>query len=307
MNNRTDKTKGFFALLLTGLIFGVMAILVRILNTQLTPYQQIFFRNIVGFFLAVIIVFLIKARLSWNKTQGKYLFLFAIPYPLTMVFYTLSILHTKIAITVSSFYIGLIALTFFMGITIFKEKVTKVKLIGLFFALMGLIFFAIPFSFTNINLGLLYGLLAGIFGAIAHALRKHLGGSINRFFLVSIQMFGGIIIAGILLLFSHQTQFHTLSYINLSIVFLFGLLLMAISYFSIVGFQHIDLHVGAIIISSELIFAPLFAALIFKEYPTLPELIACLLIMLAVVIPNINARSLFSVVKRVAPILPRNP
>lgn len=294
MKSRIDKTKGFFALLLTGLIFGIMAILVRLLNTQLTPYQQIFFRNLIGFLLAIIIVVIIKARLSWTKAQRKYLFLFGIPYPLTMVFYTLSILHTKIAITVSSFYIGLIALTFFIGITIFKEKVTRVKLIGLFFALIGLVFFILPFSFSSINLGLVYGILAGIFGAVAHALRKHLGGTINRFFLVSIQMFGGIIIAGILLLLFHQTQLHPLSYVNWGILFLFGLLLMAISYFSIVGFQHIDLHVGSIIISSELIFAPLFAALMFKEYPTFLEYIGCLCIMLAVIIPNVNLKKLIS-------------
>lgn len=287
MENKTDKVKGFFALLSTGVMFGVMSILVRILNTQLTSFQQVFLRNFIGFVLAGIIVFIIRAQLSWTKSQRKYLFLFGIPFPLTMVFYTLSILHTKIAITVSSFYIGLIAFTFFLGISIFKEKVTKIKLIGLIFAFIGLIFFIIPFSFKNFDLGLFYGVLAGIFGAIAHALRKHLGGTINRFFLVSIQMLGGIIISGILLLFSHQTQFHALSYLNIGVVLLFGILLMAISYFSIVGFQHIDLHVGSIIISSELVFAPLFAVLIFKEYPTLFQFIGCLFIMFAVIVPNI--------------------
>ena len=60
------------------------------------------------------------------------------------------------------------------------------------------------------------------------------------------------------------------------------------------GFQNFDLSLGAIILSSELIFALLIGLLIFGEKPLPKEIIGGLFVMTAVILPNLNLLSLKS-------------
>jgi len=287
MTNRMNKFEGFSALLLTGLLYGLFGIFVRLLSTQLLSYQQIFLRNVSGLVVALIVVFIIKASWSLSKKQKWSLFFFAFPYPLTIVFLTLSYLKTEIAITTFALYIGSLVATLLIGKIFFKEQVTKIKLLSLLLVLIGLTFFNLPFSSKSINVGLIFGLVAGVFSATNSSMRKLLGGQIDRFILIVVQMIGGIIITGLLVLFFHQTHFPILSPLNSFIVFIFGLVVVLIAYLTLIGFQNFDLNLGTVVLSSEVFFAPLFAAIIFKEYLTAFELLGGIFIILAIILPKI--------------------
>src|SRR5258708_6945577 len=284
-----NNFKGVGSLLLCGLLYGLYGIFVRVLQTQqLGTFQQIFLRNTSAFMLALLAVFLLKTKWSVPKSKRKLVFFYCIPYPLSIIFLTLAFLHTQIAVAVFAMYSSSIALCYVIGYVFFKEKLTKLKILSAILLFVGLAFFAMPFSTKSVNIGLVYGLLAGVFAGINVGMRKFLGNHIERFVLITTQMLGGIVITILFLLFFHQTNFPPLSSLSVLISLLFGLVVVIICYLSLVGFQYLDINVGAIVVSSELIFAPLFAILFFKEIPNAYQIEGGACIIGAIVIANIK-------------------
>ena len=284
-----NKTKGLLALLTCAAIFGTFGILVRFLNTELSSYQQVFLRNVLSCLFAVVLALATRASWSFKDIRKKFILLYAIAFPLSNIFFTLSIINTKISLSTFSLYIGSLSVSILLGSIIFKEAITKKKIISILFLLCGLICFTYPFSFASVmNIGLLFGILSGASEGVANSLRKSLGGTINRFVLVAIQTFGGSLISYGLMTLASERALPTLSPFVFGMTIVFGILLMTISYLAIVGFSNFDLNLGTVVLSSELIFAPLFALIIFSESPTGYEWIGGLFIVLAIVIPNVR-------------------
>lgn len=286
-----NKTKGFFSLLFAGLLFGAFGIFVRILNQQLTSFQQIFFRSLVGFLLSALIIIIFKKKISIKKASFSNILLFGVSLPITIVLYTLAILKTKIIIAIASLYVGSIIFSLLLGIIFFKEKITLAKCLAIVFALTGLYFFAAPFSLASINIGLVYGVLSGFMDTTSNSFKKHLSGKIDRFMLIAIQMFGGIIISLFLMSISKTLYIPQLSFLTVFVGLLFGFCLMIINYFLLIGFHNFDLNLGTIVLSSELAFASIFAALIYKEIPTKNETIAIVFIVLSIISSHLNFKN----------------
>lgn len=283
-----NKTKGFLSLLSAGFIFGIFGIFVRLLNSELTNYQQIFFRSIVGFIFASVIIILFKKKISFKNISLINLLLFAVSLPLTIIFYTLSILKTKIILAVATLYLGSILFSLISGIIFFKEKLTIKKSLAIISSILALYYFTIPFSLTNINIGLIYGILSGFLDALSNSFKKHLGGKVDKFLLVSIQMLGTIIVSLFLMFYTKTLFIPQISPFIFAIGLIFGFFLMLNNYFMIVGFHNFDLNLGTIILSSELLFAFIFGYLFYKEVPTFNELIGGGLIAFSIVIIHLN-------------------
>lgn len=285
-----NKLKGFSSLLLCGIIYGSFSIFIRLLSKDLTDYQQIALRNTFGFLFGLGIVVLLKQKIT-QKIFKLPLLLYGISFPLTVVFFTLAVLQTTIAIALFAMYVGSILASFLVGTFVFKEKVNMFNFVSIFFVLIGIGLFAFPFSQSTLNQGFLFACIAGLFDATSNSFRKHLAGKTNRWHLVLVQMIGGVLLASLLMLFTHQPFFPHVSPESIGIGILFGFLLVAVSYFSLVGFENFDLNLGVIIVSSELFFGPLFASMIFNEYLTTFELLGGLFISFAIVIPHIKLRT----------------
>lgn len=283
-----NKTKGFLSLLSAGFFFGFFGVLVRLLDGQLSNYQQIFFRSVVGSFLALIIIVIFKRKISFKNISPVNLILFAVSLPLTIIFYTLSILKTKIILAVATLYLGSILFSLISGILFFKEKLTFKKSIAIISSIVALYFFTIPFSFKNINIGLALGVLSGFMDALSNTFKKHLGGKVDRFFLILIQMVGTLIVSLILMFYTKTLLFSNLSPFTLSIGILFGFFLIVNNYLMLVGFHNFDLNLGTIVLSSELLFASIFGYLFYKEIPTFNELIGGGLIAFSIIVAHLN-------------------
>lgn len=282
-----NKTKGFFSLLSAGFIFGIFGVFVRLLNSELTNYQQIFFRSAVGFILALGIIILFKRKISFKNISLINLLLFAISLPLTIVFYTLSILKTKIILAVATLFLGSIMFSLISGILFFKEKLTLKKCLAIISAILALYYFTVPFSLTNINIGLVYGILSGFMDALSNSFKKHLGGKVDRFFLISIQMVGIIIVSLVLMFYTKTFFIPQVSLFIFAVGLLFGFFLMLNNYFMLIGFHNLDLNLGTIVLSSELIFASFFGYLFYREIPTFNESIGSCLIAFSIILPHL--------------------
>jgi drug/metabolite transporter (DMT)-like permease len=283
-----NRKKGFLALFISGIIYGSFGIWIRILSIELTSFQQIAFRNFIGLVLALCITILLKQSWSLKKANKISLLLYTTLFPVAIIFFTFAMLGTKISTALFAFYASSLIVSLIVGKVVFHDQITFNKALGLVITFIGLIFFTYPFSIASLNLGFIFGLISGIFDSLTNIFRRNLGGKVDNFVLTTIQMFGGLTVAGILILITKQNWPASLSNTTLFSGLILGVLLMIVTYLMLVGFQNIEINVGTIIFSSELFFATVFAAIIFNEYPTSAELIGGLLIMISIIISNIS-------------------
>jgi drug/metabolite transporter (DMT)-like permease len=284
------KYKGFISLLLAGFIFGTFGIWIRILNLQMTTYQQIFFRGVVGFTFASFLVFIFKQKIKLNGVNKKILLAYAFCFPLAIIFFVLSLLNTKISVTIFSFYATGIIGSLFIGSFFFKEKFTWVKVGCLGLVVVGIFFLSYPLSLSTFSFGLMMGLIGGFLDAISNSLRKFVSGKIDRFVLVAMQMGGVIVVSLVLLFINRNAVIVPMTFETIFVGIVFGGLLMFVSLLTLIGFQNYDLNLGTIVLSSELIFAPVFAVLVFQEIPSVLEIVGGLFVASAIVVSNVNFR-----------------
>ena len=72
----------------------------------------------------------------------------------------------------------------------------------------------------------------------------------------------------------------------------FGIFHIGLTFLTIYGFQHFDLNLGAIVLSSELFFTILFALFIFGELSATSEVIGAICIVLAITLLHVHYRSI---------------
>jgi len=282
-----NNFKNFLALLTAGIIYGSFGVWIRFLSRELSPYQQVFLRNIIGFILALIVVFLLKQRINLKTVNKTHLLLYAVSFPLAQVFYTLAMLNTSLGITTFAFYAASFIFSFFVGKLLFSDEISRVKVASLFLAFLGIIILSYKSLLSGlINFGFVFGFLGGVFDATTNTFRRFLAGKVQRFILVSIQMMGGTTVAVLFLFFYHQALPTSFSLDTLSVAVLFGLLLVGLNFLLNYGFQNFDLNLGTILLSTELVSAPIFGLLIFKEIPSQTDIIGGLFILSAVLLAN---------------------
>jgi drug/metabolite transporter (DMT)-like permease len=285
------KLIGFSSLFLAGMTWGSFGIWIRLLNSYTTMYQQIVLRNVIAMIFTIVLVIVTKRYVfDLKNTKKLSLIVFGLTVPLTVIFYNIAMLTTKISITTFGLYVGTILFSTIFGVGIFKEKMTLLKVISLFCVGIGLFCFVYPFSINELSLGLLLAIVAGMFDSISNIFRKDLSGKIDKFILVLITTLGGMLISGIMMVYFKQT-FAFIGKMPLNgwmVALLFGFLLAAVNYITLVGFQNFDLSIGTVVLSSELVFATIFAFLVFGERPLPKEIVGGIFVFLAVIIPNLN-------------------
>lgn len=280
-----DK-KGFLSLVLNGMLLGTYGIWVRLLQYSFTGYQQVIARSIIAFILAVLIALLLKTKWGYSKKYHSHLALYLFCFAMSTILFTLGVIYTSIATGVFGLYIGSILSAFILGVIMFKEKITFLKAVSIAFVILALLTFILPLSGKILNTGLIISISAGIFDSIGNAFKKYFGGKIERPALIVFQTFSSLLVALGLTIFTHET-FATshLSLINIGMIVTYGGIFLAVAYLSMYGFQHFDLNLGTIIISSELFWAPFFALLIFHELLSSYQILGGVFIAAAILIP----------------------
>lgn len=286
------KVFGFFSLFIAAFSFGSFGVWIRLLNYQMSIYQQVVLRNIFAFLIIILIILISKElrKTNWEKIKKINLFLYTLIIPLSVVGFNISMINTKIAVATFAFYIGTILTGWLAGLMFYKEKLNIEKWLSLILVIIGLCLFIYPFTKTSVNFGFIAGIVAGIFDGIANGFRKNLAGKISKPFLVLLTTIGGVLVSGLMMTYFQQNLnfISTMPTITWIIGAFFGFLLVINNYLLLVGFQNFDLGLGSIVLSLELLFALIFGIIFFKEMPTSKELMGGLFILIANIIPNIK-------------------
>ncbi len=282
-----NRWTGFLALLITGFLYGTVGIFIRYLSSYLTGPQQIFYSNLTIISLISFYILFFK-RNNLQISEKKMVALYGLFYGFGGSFYTLSILSTKVATTVFGINTGALTSSLIIGLAFFHEKFTLRKRLTLFLAFIGLFIFTYPLSLNSVDMGLLFGLIGGLMAVSANSIGKQLGERVSREVLV-IARCAGIGLGGLILIAVNSESFlPAFSMQSVLLILLLAFVLITASFAILKGFQNFDLNLGSIVISSELIFASIFAALFFKEYPKTFEILGGLFILAAIVAANIS-------------------
>jgi len=156
-------SKGFFLIVLAGLIFGSMGVLVRYISPHVTPFSQVLIRVAFAFIMSLLL--LISKSRDFFKITKKDLLVYGLGgvlgHATVLILFTLSIINTTIA---NAFFL-LYTEPFFAAVFAYmflKEKITKQLLIALIISFIGIFLIFNPSNFHQNLLGNIYGLGAGI-------------------------------------------------------------------------------------------------------------------------------------------------
>lgn len=285
-----NTKNGFFALLGGAVTFSFFGIFIRTLNTMFGSYTQVVLRGLVAMSVAFFLVILKKANFKIPKDKLLPVAMFAISFPLAIIFFTLSVISTKAANSVFTLYIGSLLISFFAGTFFFKEKVNLQKILGMIFVVLGLLSLIFPFDIKLLSGGVIWGLLAGIMEGTTNVLRKYLS-KLDRNVILTYQYGTAVILASLMAVFSGQVMLKIFSWQAAVTLVIFGSCLALVGNLLNYGFANFDMNIGTIILSTELFFTLVVNYLFLGEIPLMNELIGGIFIFLAANIVGIDWKS----------------
>ena len=281
----TTKAKASFALLGGGIFFGISSPFSRMMGKWLAPFSVVFIRFL--FALPFALGFFLKGE-KVEKLPYKKLVGFALLFPISVCLYTFSLFYTKVSIAIFSFYIANLIASIIIGIFWNKEKLFGKKLFGFILAIVAVLILTNPFQGFVVSAGMLLGYLSGIFQSIASLYQKRLSKSVNERVLTLTQVMGGLFVGLISIFFIKDGSIFMITGHGLLLGLVFGFLFFLINYLMIYGFKYADIGIGTILLSSELVFGPIAAYLIFNETLSGLEILGGILIAIAVVFVSLH-------------------
>lgn len=273
--NKSYSAKGAGALFAVALTYGFSGILVREISSMWGDKAQVTAR------FGLVLIFLLSYRL-WTKNKIS---LDRSKIPIALVlgiatagmvqFFTFAVQKTTVANTLFVFYAINMTSSFLLGSALLKEPVSRSKFVALLLALAGLALYS--GAIVGGGFGILYSIVAGIFvGAVTIA--SKLLSNVNRNTVLIWQYAVVVLLTGIITLMSPDQIIRTVSAHGIILTVLFSLFIIMGSYLVLYGLQHFDANIGAVIMSTEIIFGAALAYALFGEVPKAHELFGGVLI-----------------------------
>jgi drug/metabolite transporter (DMT)-like permease len=198
------KLKGFLSLLTVGILFGLSGPLAKLLSDSFSAYETVFVRFSVAFIVAILVSILIKNKVSFAKVPKSNLILFSITFPVSVIFFVLSVYNTKVALAIFTYYIADSLTSYALGYLFLKEKIDAFRVVCLILVFISLIFFTNIFSVFTLDTGMIFGLLSGFINGIASYYKKVIKGQSNVMSLTLLQTFSGGLVAFIAIILSGE-------------------------------------------------------------------------------------------------------
>lgn len=205
-----------------------------------------------------------------------------------ILFFTLSVQKTTIANTLFTSNATELFVAFFLGTLLLKEKLTIRKLFAIGLALAGLVLYSD--SILVGSAGIIFGLLGGATTALSNLLAKKLKG-VDLSAIMRMQFgLGTMFMIVLTLLFSPHDIIRTISVEGIVATILFALILIAATRLVLYGFQHSDINIASVILSSQLAFGVLLGFFVYQELLAINEIVSGLLILCAAIVGGIGQK-----------------
>ncbi len=262
-----------FAVVVAGILMGSLAVFVR--NISASPILLTFFRLSLG------AIFLLPFVRDIRMIHPKLVLSVAIVNLATILCYIASIQMVEVATSALLLYMAPIYVTIYVWLR--GEEVSRGSLIALPFAILGLYLMLTPYG--GISLGIVFGILSGIFYAALFVMMKRV-----RAFMSSIHItFLSLVISSlilspiVLILFGHEIVEIFLR----RCVWILGLgsipTALAFTIFNY-GIKYCKTEKAPILALVEPVSAGIFGYVVFGEILTLKQLVGASLILLGIIL-----------------------
>jgi len=287
-NNFMNTNKGFFALLSCGFILAIFALFVRLLNGYIGPLTQVGARMLVATIIVFPYLILKKIPLKLNGIKLLPLSVLILSFPLYVIFFTISVINTKVAN--AFFYLFTVSLltSYILGLIYFNETINKKRLFLAILSVIGLILLTYPLNINNGYLGILSGVIGGIFWGISNATRKLFSTKKNNLTIIFYQMIFSVLISFLLAFIFKEFGHVNLTSQSIFLILLFGIGNVIVQILLYIGFANFKLNLGSIILASQLVFVQVIGIFVLHEIPKITEILGSLTIIIAIVMSNIN-------------------
>lgn len=280
------KRRGEVALFSAALLYGFFGVLSKLINFQIPIFYQSWVRNVLSFIVLGILVVYLK---KWKKVQKKdYIWFFLTNFFGFISFITIFIAFTGLDIGTTYFlsYAATILAGYFLGITVFKEKLTKRAAACFALALAGLLLV----YRVDVKTSALYFAILAIISGLASPGWSALSKKVSNNYSVLQISFIGTVLAWFFPFVSSILVHEQWVPITFSPVwlytFLFGLMFLFTAFLIFYGFRTVSAQAGTIILLFEIVAGIIFGYIFFRETPSLAGYIGGALIFAAIVLQS---------------------
>ena len=276
---------GSEALLGAAFLFALTNVLVREMAHMWGDQAQVAAR-----FALVWIILIVFSRVKGKKASiPRSKMFYSISYSLlagtAILFFTLSVQATTIANTLFTSNATELFVAFLLGTILLREKLSVRKLIAIVLALVGLALYS--HSIMVGSTGIIFGLLGGATTAGCNLLAKKLKG-VDLSAIMRMQFgIGALFMIVLTFLYSPYDIIRTVSIEGIVATVLFALILIVATRLVLYGFQHSDINIASVILSSQLAFGAILGFFVYHEVLVAHEIWSGLFILCAAVIGGI--------------------
>lgn len=286
----SNKQKGIAALIGLAFSYASFGFFTRYFSASFGFFEQLYLRIFAGLILGFLIFY---KQINFSKLKKISLkewllliFRSAAYYLLGAGMFNKAVLLTKIS-TVS--FISSLPMTAILGFIILKEKVTSKKIIYIFLSFVGVVIISVK-SFSNLLVwgpGEVLALLSTTFVSLSIVFRRF-----QTKLLTNLEMTQIILaFATIFLLIASFTVKENLPIYNWNwaiffMIVLTGLANIGMIFFTNYGFEHVENSLASNILTLEMVFAVIIGFVIYKEIPTIKDLLGGILILFSVIQMN---------------------
>jgi drug/metabolite transporter (DMT)-like permease len=289
------KTSGFWAILLSAIIYGAYGSLARNLDGAFGYFTQVLFRSTVALLIVTVFVFVSRTKFSLSKKESLKTILLGFSFFGGVVLFTIGSILDKISVAIFVFYAGSFTASFFISTYYYREKVTLQKGIALGVVIIGLII-TTGLDFSSISWGVLAAFGSGVLDAIANNFRKQLA-DLPKQEVLLLQFAIASALSLLCIVLTRETVVKDITTSAIIAGVVWGVFWIIGNQLIMIGYRHFDFLLAQIVLSSEIFFATIIALLLFHEIPSSYELAGGVLIFLGVCVVDINLAKLKRKVK----------
>lgn len=278
--------KGLSALILATSMYGFFGILSRWVGYSIPLFYQNLIRSliVVGLFGIYMLV-----KKGWIRIKPQVLLWLSVrSLAGTIAFITFFIAMNEMQISTAYFvfYVGCVIGGYTLGMLLFKEKITRIKIISFVIALAGLaVIFKSGLEFSSILwvvMAIISGLSTSVWNIVAKKIPETYSISqisvVDNVFAAGFSIIGSLVLKEIWIM----PEFTQPWLANYALAFFWTLTPILV----ITGFRSLDASVGSVVMLMEIVFASLWAFLLFGEGLTPLTFFGGILIIAAIIIPE---------------------
>lgn len=267
-------------------IYGLFGILSRWVGYSIPLFYQNAIRSliVVGLFGIYMVI-----RRGWVQMPAevvRWLVIRSLAGTIAFITFFIAINAMAISTTYFVFYVGSVLGGYTLGVTLFREKLTRIKIISFSVALIGLlIIYKTGLEFTNIiwlAMAIISGLSTSVWNIFAKKIPEQYSiaqiSVVDNIFAVVFSVIGSVWLRETWVL----PEFTPPWLANYTLGFFWTITPILV----ITGFRVLDASVGSVVMLAEIVFASIWAFLVFGEGLTGATLAGGILIVCAIILPE---------------------